>query len=114
MKHSHPRVTRTLAPAALAVAALVVGISAADTSTPSIAVERTCHWADGLPTDVLRLGSTGSCVKYLQGKLAVTADGIFGQQTYNAVVVTQQHCGLVVDGVVGPRAWDAILNWCRE
>ncbi|MEU6772163.1 peptidoglycan-binding domain-containing protein [Streptomyces sp. NPDC046759] len=53
-------------------------------------------------------------MEYLQGKLAVTIDGLFGRETYRAVVATQEHCGLQADGIVGPKTWDALLNWCRE
>lgn len=99
---------------ALAGAALLGGTSAADADTPPFSAAAACHWADGLPTEVLRWGSTGSCVRYLQDKLAVSTDGIFGRETYHAVVITQDHCGLRADGIVGPKTWDALLHWCRE
>ncbi|MEU2718062.1 peptidoglycan-binding domain-containing protein [Streptomyces sp. NPDC007205] len=100
--------------AVLAGAAQFAGAGAADAVTPPSSAAPGCHWAHGLPTEVLELGSTGGCVQYLQDKLAVTVDGIFGRRTYNAVVATQEHCNLHVDGIVGPKTWDAILYWCRE
>lgn len=109
-----PRVLQALVAAVLAGAAQLVVASAADAVVPTSSAAVECHWAHGLPTEVLELGNTGSCVQYLQHKLAVTVDGIFGRKTYNAVVATQEHCKLHVDGIVGSKTWDAILYWCRE
>jgi hypothetical protein len=38
------------------------------------------------------------------------ADGIFGAQTRAAVIAFQKDHGLTADGVVGPMTWDAIEN----
>ncbi len=61
---------------------------------------------------VLRLGSHGSAVKTLQQRLAAlhyfdvnTADGVFGQNTYHAVIAFQKVQGLTRDGVAGPATW---------
>jgi murein DD-endopeptidase MepM/ murein hydrolase activator NlpD len=56
----------------------------------------------------VRAGTTGADVRYLQTKLGITADGIFGRQTQAAVKAYQQASGLVVDGIVGPKTWAAI------
>ena len=48
------------------------------------------------------MGVTGADVKTLQGKLGVSADGVFGRQTYHAVREFQDRNGLHVDGIVGP------------
>jgi pyruvate/2-oxoglutarate dehydrogenase complex dihydrolipoamide acyltransferase (E2) component len=56
----------------------------------------------------VRAGTTGEDVRYLQTKLGITADGIFGRQTQAAVKAYQQGSGLVVDGIVGPKTWAAI------
>lgn len=53
-------------------------------------------------------GSKGADVKYLQGKLGVRADGDFGPITDNAVRAFQSAKGLVVDGIVGQKTWNAI------
>lgn len=53
-------------------------------------------------------GSTGEHVKYLQSKLGITADGIFGKHTQAAVLRFQTEKKLVVDGHVGPKTWAAI------
>jgi peptidoglycan hydrolase-like protein with peptidoglycan-binding domain len=56
----------------------------------------------------IRVGARGADVVYLQQKLRVTADGIFGTGTRNAVIAFQRSKGLVADGVVGPRTWVAL------
>jgi lipoprotein-anchoring transpeptidase ErfK/SrfK len=60
----------------------------------------------------MRLGSLGSAVVTLQQRLAVlhyfdvaTADGVFEQNTYHAVIAFQKVHGLTRDGVVGPATW---------
>jgi peptidoglycan hydrolase-like protein with peptidoglycan-binding domain len=50
----------------------------------------------------LRVGSTGSSVKYVQAALGITQDGIFGKITERRVREFQRAQGLVVDGIVGP------------
>lgn len=63
---------------------------------------------------VLRLGSRGSAVTYLQQRLAALRydvgpiDGIFGSQTYHGVVAFQKVNMLVRDGIVGPITWAAL------
>jgi peptidoglycan hydrolase-like protein with peptidoglycan-binding domain len=48
-------------------------------------------------------------VRLLQGKLAIPADGRFGQQTLAAVREFQRRRGLVIDGIVGPATWTALF-----
>lgn len=40
----------------------------------------------------------------------LTADGVFGERTYTAVVNFQQNNNLSPDGIVGPQTWTALLN----
>ncbi len=61
---------------------------------------------------MLRLGSRGGTVVTLQQRLAAlhyfdvgTADGVFGQATYHAVIAFQKVQGLTRDGIVGPATW---------
>ena len=61
---------------------------------------------------MLRLGSRGSAVVTLQHRLAAlhyfdvgTADGVFGPNTYHAVIAFQKVQGLTRDGVAGPATW---------
>lgn len=58
------------------------------------------------PSDLpLRVGSTGSSVKFVQRFLGIPADGIFGGQTKIAVINYQKMRGIGVDGVVGKVTW---------
>lgn len=65
---------------------------------------------------VLKLGSFGVEVKYLQQKLLSklydpgTIDGIFGTRTENAVKSFQQENGLNPDGIVGKQTWAALMD----
>lgn len=46
---------------------------------------------------------------YIQRKLGIPIDGIFGTQTANAVKALQQSVGISVDGIVGPVTWQYLL-----
>ena len=61
----------------------------------------------------LRRGSSGAAVRRLQQALAaagfpVATDGQFGPRTEEAVREFQRARGLDVDGLVGPRTWQAL------
>jgi hypothetical protein len=55
---------------------------------------------------ILKIGSRGSDVKELQEFLNITADGIFGKGTEEAVKKFQSTNNLAVDGIVGPATMD--------
>ena len=62
---------------------------------------------------ILRRGSQGKDVKYLQQRLNLVSfslkiDGIFGMRTEAAVKEFQKKNGLVVDGIVGPQTWSTL------
>lgn len=65
---------------------------------------------------IVRLGSTGADVKYLQQSLTKLGyslgpiDAIFGSKTETAIRSFQKATGIVVDGVVGNNTWTAIAN----
>jgi putative chitinase len=59
---------------------------------------------------ILRRGSQGEDVRFLQEKLQLTADGVFGLATYLAVKQFQRSRGLPADGIVGPKTWSSILG----
>jgi hypothetical protein len=52
---------------------------------------------------VLSFGCRGEDVEALQEALGIEADGIYGQETYEAIKAFQEDYGLVVDGVAGPQ-----------
>lgn len=58
----------------------------------------------------LRKGSKGEEVKRLQRLLNLTDDGIFGPATEAAVKEYQKTHGLVADGIVGDKTWEALMN----
>jgi len=73
------------------------------------------------PTTILRVGSRGVDVITLQYILSfisefystipsVTQDGVFGNQTTQAVIAFQQTMGLTADGVVTPATWSALYD----
>ena len=53
-------------------------------------------------------GAHNSCVAYLQSRLGISNDGVWGNQTQNAVINFQRSHGLVADGIVGPRTWSTV------
>lgn len=57
---------------------------------------------------MIKQGSRGPNVKYLQQKLGITADGIFGPQTKARVMQWQRNHNLIADGIVGPRTWATV------
>jgi TP901 family phage tail tape measure protein len=59
----------------------------------------------------LRYGSTGEDVKKLQRALGITADGIFGNQTANALRNYQRSKGLSVDAIAGVKTLGAMGLW---
>lgn len=69
---------------------------------------------NSLAMPVIRFGSKGDTVTYLQNQLnkkgfdCGVADGIFGNKTLNAVKHFQADNGLDPDGVVGPLTWSKI------
>jgi hypothetical protein len=63
--------------------------------------------------ELLRVGSKGATVVALQEQLnrhgaTLKADGDFGLATRRAVIAFQESAGLVADGIVGTRTWDAL------
>ena len=57
---------------------------------------------------IYKIGSRGKVVKDIQEVVGVTADGIFGGQTAEAVIKWQKANGLVGDGLVGPKTLEAM------
>jgi len=58
----------------------------------------------------IQYGSTGEYVKIAQRKLGVSVDGIFGNNTKNAVIAFQDNKNLVADGIVGTLTWTELMK----
>jgi peptidoglycan/xylan/chitin deacetylase (PgdA/CDA1 family)/peptidoglycan hydrolase-like protein with peptidoglycan-binding domain len=63
---------------------------------------------------LLRVGSTGTGVRTMQQALAnkgysLSADGVFGPMTQNAVRSFQSSQGIAADGIVGPVTWGKLF-----
>jgi peptidoglycan hydrolase-like protein with peptidoglycan-binding domain len=58
----------------------------------------------------IKYGSTGEYVKIAQRKLGVSVDGIFGNNTKNAVIAFQDNKNLVADGIVGRLTWTELMK----
>jgi peptidoglycan hydrolase-like protein with peptidoglycan-binding domain len=59
---------------------------------------------------LLRVGLRGIAVRYLQYRLNITIDGIFGNNTRNQVMKFQRNNGLAADGIVGNLTWNKLIN----
>lgn len=66
--------------------------------------------------NTLKNGSKGEQVKTVQrlfnamGYDCGTVDGIFGMKTKNATISFQQSCELSADGIIGEKTWNALLK----
>lgn len=73
--------------------------------------------AENMP--LIKKGATGWAVRELQkrlnaasynGKIVLTVDGDFGNNTYNALRAYQKDRGLEVDGECGKNSWQSLFN----
>lgn len=74
-------------------------------------------WSALIQGAQIQEGSTSAAVRAAQQLLrnkygyGIGVDGIFGQQTENAVRDFQSSHGLGVDGIVGPLTWQALISY---
>lgn len=59
--------------------------------------------------EVLRRGSRGDSVMFIQKRLGLKPDGVFGPATESEVKAFQKQKGLTVDGIVGTDTWKKLL-----
>ncbi|MEJ1935639.1 peptidoglycan-binding protein, partial [Nostoc sp. NIES-2111] len=52
----------------------------------------------------------GPVVRYLQFRVGVEVDGIYGAQTEAAIKRFQRQNGLLADGIVGPVSWQKLIG----
>ncbi|MBG1245087.1 N-acetylmuramoyl-L-alanine amidase [Nostoc sp. NZL] len=52
----------------------------------------------------------GAVVRYLQYRVGVEADGVYGPQTEVAIKNFQKQNGLDADGIVGPASWQKLIG----
>jgi N-acetylmuramoyl-L-alanine amidase len=52
----------------------------------------------------------GAIVRYLQSRLGVENDGVYGPQTEVAIKNFQKQNGLDADGIVGPASWQKLIG----
>jgi N-acetylmuramoyl-L-alanine amidase len=52
----------------------------------------------------------GAVVRYLQSRLGVDNDGVYGPQTEVAIKNFQKQNGLDADGIVGPASWQKLIG----
>lgn len=63
----------------------------------------------------VKKGAKGNVTRLIQERLVsvgfnISTDGIFGENTKNAVKVFQKNRGLTQDGIVGPNTWEWLLK----
>ncbi|MDP4146530.1 MAG: N-acetylmuramoyl-L-alanine amidase [Bacillota bacterium] len=59
---------------------------------------------------LIKQGAEGNITKWVQGRLGVTADGMFGSETKQAVINFQRTHGFTMDGIIGENTWKALLG----
>jgi GH25 family lysozyme M1 (1,4-beta-N-acetylmuramidase) len=59
---------------------------------------------------MIKIGASGNITKWIQQLLGITADGIFGEQTRQAVIQFQENHSLDGDGIVGQNTWRKLLG----
>jgi TP901 family phage tail tape measure protein len=88
----------------------VDGIAGKNTLT-SMGLWATASSSSSSSGHVLTVGSKGEAVKTVQRWLGISADGIYGSQTKNAVIKYQKMRGIKADGIVGEQTLKQMGLW---
>jgi len=94
----------------------VLPITSVSVSTPTTTAGKTTSAAAALPTGTLKPGDSGGQVRALQralkglGYSVGTVDGQYGPSTKTAVASFQHDAGLTADGVFGPKTLNALIQ----
>ena len=59
---------------------------------------------------IVRRGAVGNITKWIQLRIGVEPDGIFGINTENSLKWCQKTWGLTVDGIVGKETWSEMFR----
>jgi hypothetical protein len=59
---------------------------------------------------IVKSGAVGMLTQWIQHKIGVTIDGIFGEDTRQAVITFQENMSLDGDGIVGQNTWIKLLK----
>jgi len=73
--------------------------------------------ASSQPLQTVRLTSPrmqGPSIVWLQQRLGIGADGVYGPGSQAAVIAFQRSHGLTADGVVGPQTWAALRGGAAQ
>lgn len=100
-------------------------INAYDSTLNSLPDEYRSYSSLLYPGYTLTVGASGNAVTQIQTFLRTIAqnnnavplinvDGIYGEQTRNAVIAVQRLSGIEQTGAVGPLTWNAIVNLYNE
>ena len=64
----------------------------------------------------VKKGARGNITRWIQARLCVSIDGIFGNETERATILFQQRNGLLADGIIGINTWRKLIQyvqgWC--
>lgn len=58
----------------------------------------------------LKIGAKGNITKWVQQQLEILADGKFGENTRQAVIIYQENRSMTGDGIVGKNTWKKLLG----
>jgi len=103
--------SRTIAAASISVGLLMTGVTAAGSANAAESTSTKATSAAAAKRPVLKYGSRGAAVVWVQRKLGVKpTSGWYGPITRAAVKRYQRAHGIRQTGMVGPITWASLLN----